>query len=323
MVAQITSEFARRRDTAFARARELVRRDPEGFAEAGRRLGEWFPAKRDHGPEQEVEFLLSDRIERAARAASVDDHFFLPPGRSFSFVRNEPGHDRALAARMTILALLLGGDPRANEVVTPDICELAVLPWDSEWGAEPGRHMVGWRTHDWPHNDEPSLGVLQRLEEAVIMVSAEVGQADRDQIDSPSAIKPDPSVFDVPAAVERTMEPRTTADDHQANFRNRIVPVPKPAGWTRAELIAQANYDDDNDGDDDGHKGMTLSASTFDTIRASASIPAATKGGGGAQRRFSVADLRRLIDAVERGNFRKKEKIAKAWRLLLPKDDSE
>ena len=83
--------------------------------------------------------------------------------------------------------------------------------------------------------------------------------------------------------------------------------APKPDGWTRAELIAQARHD-----------SAACSETTFDTIRKAAEIPPAEKGGAGAQRRFSVAQLGRLIAAAEAGKFRGREKIATAWRELLP-----
>lgn len=88
-------------------------------------------------------------------------------------------------------------------------------------------------------------------------------------------------------------------------------PVPKPDGWTRAELIDQANHND-------GGGSKTLSGTTFDRIREAAGIPPGKKGGAGAQRRFSVAQLRKLIDAAEVGTYRSGPKIAAAWRDLLP-----
>lgn len=87
--------------------------------------------------------------------------------------------------------------------------------------------------------------------------------------------------------------------------------VSKPDGWTRAELIDQANHDD-------GEGAKTLSGTTFDRIREAAGIPSAEKGGVGAQRRFSVAQLRQLIDAAEAGTYRNGSNIAAAWRELLP-----
>lgn len=83
--------------------------------------------------------------------------------------------------------------------------------------------------------------------------------------------------------------------------------VAKPDGWTRGELIAQAKHD-----------GASCGATTFDSIRRKAGIPSAERGGGGAQRRFSAAQLWKLIETVERGPWRSKREIASAWRELLP-----
>jgi len=91
-------------------------------------------------------------------------------------------------------------------------------------------------------------------------------------------------------------------------------PVSKLDGWTRAELIKQANHDD-------GEGSKTLSQKTFDRIRAVAKIPSAARGGAGAQRRFSVANLRALITAAEVGRFQKGPKIAAEWRKYLPPDE--
>lgn len=96
-------------------------------------------------------------------------------------------------------------------------------------------------------------------------------------------------------------------------------PVLKPDGWTRSELIDQANHDD-------GHAIETLSATTFDRIRIAAGVPSAERGGVGAQRRFSVGDLRKLVRVAETGGAlkgrdwksRNGSKIAAAWLKLLP-----
>lgn len=84
-------------------------------------------------------------------------------------------------------------------------------------------------------------------------------------------------------------------------------PFGKPDGWTRKELVSQANHD-----------GQVCSNSTFDKIRIAASIPSGSKGGKGAQRRYSVADLHKLIDSARRGRFQKGKEIAVAWAQLLP-----
>ncbi len=86
--------------------------------------------------------------------------------------------------------------------------------------------------------------------------------------------------------------------------------VPKLDGWTRAELITQANHDDA-----EGLK--TLSPTTFDRIRVAARVSAGEQGGRGQQRRFSMAELRKLITAAETVKSQKRRRIAAAWRDLL------
>lgn len=83
-------------------------------------------------------------------------------------------------------------------------------------------------------------------------------------------------------------------------------PVRKPDGWTRMELVYQLRAIL-------GGFGTT----TFDLIRKAAGINSASRGGAGAQRRFSRSDLRKLIAAVERGHNRRKGEIVIAWRDLL------
>jgi hypothetical protein len=83
-------------------------------------------------------------------------------------------------------------------------------------------------------------------------------------------------------------------------------PVPKPAGWTRSDLIDQANHD-----------GDVLSATSFDELRKAARIKPGKRGGGGAHRRFSESDLAKLI--AEAAKTRRNGKaIVAAWRLLIP-----
>jgi len=86
--------------------------------------------------------------------------------------------------------------------------------------------------------------------------------------------------------------------------------IHKPDGWTRRELIDQANHDD-------GEGSATLSGTTFDRIRERANIPPALKGGRGVDRRFSKASLRKLIAEAERVSGQKRRRIAERWRELL------
>jgi hypothetical protein len=83
-------------------------------------------------------------------------------------------------------------------------------------------------------------------------------------------------------------------------------PVRKPGGWTKKELIEEADKD-------------VLSATVFGRIRNDAGLAPGERGGKGQQRRFSKSDVRKLIKAVEAGTYRAKKEIAKAWRELIAK----
>lgn len=83
------------------------------------------------------------------------------------------------------------------------------------------------------------------------------------------------------------------------------VPIRKPGGWTRKELV------------DEAKEKTRFSATVFDKIREAAGIAAGEQGGAGQQRRFTKAMLRKLIAAVEAGRFRYRVGIAAAWRELL------
>jgi hypothetical protein len=83
-------------------------------------------------------------------------------------------------------------------------------------------------------------------------------------------------------------------------------PVAKPGGWTKSELVEQAD----------------TSGTTFDRIRKAAKLKMSKKGGEGQQRRYSRAELRLLIVAVANGPFRGREEIALSWREMLPDDEN-
>lgn len=80
--------------------------------------------------------------------------------------------------------------------------------------------------------------------------------------------------------------------------------MPKPAGWTAAELVDIAD----------------TNATTFRRIRAKAGLKASPKGGKGAQRRYSRADVASLIDAAvspDGSQFRYGRDVAEKWHALL------
>jgi len=88
--------------------------------------------------------------------------------------------------------------------------------------------------------------------------------------------------------------------------KRKTAPVSHVDGWTRSELIDQVAE----------AKG-SFGATTFDGIRIAAGIPPAEYGGKGRSRRFGRAEVRKLIETVESGNWRQAKEIANAWRDLL------
>ncbi len=174
-MAELDAGDAKRRDALFERARSLIRSDPEAFTEAGRKVAELFPAERaiepghpDHAERGCIRrFGLFTRIDFARQAACDPAGALVESGGWFDFDANAPNDERAFSARMVILAILLGADPQASEVVTPEVCELGALPWDTGSSTELGRGWVDWHERDWPHGNEPSPRVLDRLDRAM------------------------------------------------------------------------------------------------------------------------------------------------------------
>jgi len=176
--------YTDRCEAVFARARELVRVDPAAFAKDGRRLAEIFHADLSHP--RGVSFVsvgpppplgLFTRISLAAEAASLLFNRVVEDAECFDEDADLTEEDILSVARMTVLAFLLGADPKASEVVTPDICELGVLQWDTELGGEFGRDMVDWHESDWPHGNVPSSRALRRLLKAVARLEPEEEEA--------------------------------------------------------------------------------------------------------------------------------------------------
>ncbi|MEM1330158.1 MAG: hypothetical protein AAGG07_06320 [Planctomycetota bacterium] len=101
------------------------------------------------------------------------------------------------------------------------------------------------------------------------------------------------------------------AEDPRPGVQDRAGPVAKLDGWTKLELITQANSDDSGD------RVATLSNTAFDRIKNLSPIERSERGGRGQQRRFSIAELRLLISAAESSSNRQKARIVRRWRELL------
>ncbi len=207
-MAELDAGYAKRRDALFARARGLIRSDPEAFTEAGRKLAELFPTERrielpdpDY-PDGVRRDSLFTRIDLARQAASDPDCWASECGGWFDFDANAPDDDRHLYARLTVLAILLAADPKANEAIPPGVCELAGLPWDTGSDTELGRGWVNWRERDWPHGNDAPPEVLDRLERAISHIA-------------PPATYPDSAPARAVAGYDMTKPGRNPVDEAQ------------------------------------------------------------------------------------------------------------
>lgn len=170
--------YVDRRDALFEEARGLIRSNPEMFAKAGAELAKLFPAEEpiEEGHPDHAEWggvrrwCLFSRIDQARKEACNPDGALPERGGWFNFDANAPDDERAFSARLTILAILMGGDPKANEAITREMCELAALPYDTDSDTELGRGWVDWTERDWPHGNEPSPRVLDRIERANALI---------------------------------------------------------------------------------------------------------------------------------------------------------
>ncbi|MEZ6243373.1 MAG: hypothetical protein R3B57_10050 [Phycisphaerales bacterium] len=164
---ELPEGYAGRRDRAFEDARRLVLEDREGFAAAGKQLAETYSRKfakeRVGTVSDERDGELLGRLWCAWRQVLAPEKYIWPqPADS-----NSQPADREHAARAIILAILLAGDPRANEVIDPSICEFGEQPWVGDDDNVLGRMCIDWRTEEWPHPGDPSPAMLDKLDYAV------------------------------------------------------------------------------------------------------------------------------------------------------------
>ena len=98
---------------------------------------------------------------------------------------------------------------------------------------------------------------------------------------------------------------KTTGVDDDSTEIEPTKPVAKSMGWTQSELCEYAE----------------ISNSTFRAIRKNAEVEPSAAGGEGQQRRYTPAELGKLIIGVllekeQGGNFRNKVEISKKWEAL-------
>ena len=299
-------DFVRRaadRDALFVEARRLVAEHSDRFRRVGTRLDrlteeamlkrdaeqeadeprvrEWFVKR--YGceptkvPRQDVPDRLVERCGILGAALVNPDHAL---ARYFDFAGRAPKEERLDAAAAFLLAVLVVGDPDLHEHVGREVTIFATLPWygqDSEGSNLAMGRCFADRFRSESGDWEPSDELLERIRFAA------------------SLFRPG-----------NEAEPTVSASGTDQSTATTSGAVSKPDGWTRGELIAQAEEFE-----------AQCSASTFDNIRKAAEIQPAERGGAGAQRRFSVAELHKLIAAAENGNYRSGKQIAEAWRALL------
>jgi hypothetical protein len=182
-MSELESAYVDRRNELFERARNLIRTDPAGFTEAGRKLSELFPAERaieipqSDDPEDGIaRFSVFQRIASAASVAANPDLGDQIQRGWFEFNNFRDGTEKQLSARLITLAILLGSDDHSHEVITPEMCELGTLPYETDDWAELGRVGVDWIELGWPHGDDPSPSVLDRLARAISWLTPKCAQ---------------------------------------------------------------------------------------------------------------------------------------------------
>jgi|GEM_PF-4072442 len=183
-------EYADWKDSLFSRARILIAEDPESFALAGNLLAQTFSnefiwemdADNPESPRLgwDPERILITRICSARSAAIGQSEEHLVAKLDFRFTGKIT--ERLRAARQSILAILLAADPDANDYITADICELALLQFESTEPQILGRIWVPW---NWNEEDQylcpgtrchtcPTPEALHTLESALKLVEQRV-----------------------------------------------------------------------------------------------------------------------------------------------------
>ncbi|MBL4809926.1 MAG: hypothetical protein JKY43_07725 [Phycisphaerales bacterium] len=145
-------------DSLYRQSRALISREQELFSIAGKELAARFSDEHAKNPDNDENVkdlprqgfssqkLLITRICFARTAAVNQDGS--PESSSLNIGPTNRRHERVLAARQVILAILLAADPDANEYITPDICELARSQFETTEQGVLGRSWVPWNWKD-------------------------------------------------------------------------------------------------------------------------------------------------------------------------------
>ena len=280
-------DYSKWADALYQQGRNHILLDARSFELAGKKLAETFSAEFAKNPlriepagdclghSQSREQLLLLRISYARTAALKP--MGLPEFCSLSIMPSEKSSVREHTARQVILALLLAADPDANDYITPEICELAQLEFETNDPKVFGRRWVCWNwdskdrhlCHGDEHHNLPTPQALKQLEHALGFVS---------NLEKLSKAASSESLEGVPP--QQSIHP------------------PKKVGWTKQQLYESAG----------------ISPSTFDKIRTDSGIRPSKRGGGGQTRQYDTEDLQMLCKTVRGGRYQRKSGILNAWQ---------
>tara|TARA_R110002072_G_scaffold42064_13_gene118249 strand:- start:32837 stop:33655 length:819 start_codon:yes stop_codon:yes gene_type:complete len=185
-------------DSLYRRAQELISQETELFMIAGKQLAELFSDEYAKNPYQDK---CVDELPRQGMSSQQLLLFRICSARNAAVAQNSaidlspldfgPTHRksiRILKARQAILAILLAADPDANDYITADICELALLQFESTEPQTFGRKWVPW---NWKEEDQylcpgtrchtcPTPEALFTLESALKLVEQRVVSIEND-----------------------------------------------------------------------------------------------------------------------------------------------
>ncbi len=156
-------------DSLFQRGRKLILNDLTSFQIAGALISTTFSNDFARNPNHDEDLidlprqsfsneqLLLPRLCLAKSAALNPSSS--PTSSNLFFGPSETMNNRLLAARQVVIILLLAADPDANEYISPQMCELAELPFELQIFNQKeddesfllGRGTLCW---DWAGEDE-------------------------------------------------------------------------------------------------------------------------------------------------------------------------
>lgn len=169
-----------RLDDAILQGRHLIESDPQPFYAAGKLLQELFGTMPRPTDIHQQEKSLYRRLDEARLAATYCEHPLTINGAFFDFENKGSQAEAELAARMTLIALLLSVDELVSSVIKFHMCELSVLEWCDTY-RDIGRGSLEWEDSDfvsdptkqWKFNHYPSPAAITRLHQAIRFLKPE------------------------------------------------------------------------------------------------------------------------------------------------------